>query len=139
MNATAAPTAARPATRLAVPLVLALRLDAVVTGANGLAYLAAAGPLSDLLGLDAGFLRGIGLFLLAFTAFVWRVSARTTPRPGAVRAVIAVNAAWVVGSLALAALALGSPSTAGTVWAVVQAVVVGAFAELQILALRRRP
>jgi hypothetical protein len=138
MNATASPTAARPATR-AVPLGLALRLDTVVTGANGLAYLVAAGPLSDLFGLDATFLRGIGLFLLAFTVVVWRVSARTAPAPGAVRAVVAVNVAWVLGSLALAALGLGSPSTAGTVWTVLQAAVVGVFAELQILALRRRP
>jgi hypothetical protein len=138
MNATASPTAARPATR-AVPLGLTLRLDTVVTGANGLAYLVAAGPLSDLFGLDATFLRGIGLFLLAFTVFVWRVSARTAPAPGAVRAVVAVNVAWVLGSLALAALGLGSPSTAGTVWTVLQAAVVGVFAELQILALRRRP
>ena len=138
MNATASPTAARPATRFAVPLGLALRLDAVVTGANGLAYLVAAGPLSDLLGLDASFLRGIGLFLLAFTAFLWRVSARTAPAAGAVLAVVAVNVAWVLGSLALAALGHGSPSTAGTVWAVLQAAVVGVFAELQILALRRR-
>ena len=138
MNATASPTAARPAPR-AVALGLALRLDAVVTGANGLAYLIAAGPLSDLLGLDATFLRGIGLFLLAFTAFVWRVSARTAPPAGAVWAVVAVNVAWVLGSLALAALGLGSPSTAGTVWVVLQAAVVGLFAELQILALRRRP
>jgi hypothetical protein len=110
----------------------------VVTGANGLAYLVAAGPLSDLLGLDAAFLRGTGVFLLAFTAFVWRVGARPEPARAAVRAVVAVNVAWVLGSLALAALGLGSPSTAGTVWVVLQAAVVGAFAELQILALRRR-
>ena len=138
MNATASPTAARPATRVTVPLRLALRLDAVVTGANGIAYLAAAGPLSDLLGLDAAFLRGIGLFLLAFAVLVWRVGARPEPAGAAVRAVVAVNVAWVLASLALAALGLGSPTTAGTVWAVLQAVVVGGFAELQVLALRGR-
>ena len=138
MNATASPTAARPATGRAIPLRLALRLDAVVTGANGLAYLVAAGPLSDLLGLDAAFLRGIGAFLLAFTVVVWRVGARATPAAAAVSAVVAVNVAWVLASLALAALGLGSPSTAGTVWAVLQAVVVGAFAELQVMALRGR-
>ena len=134
-------TAPRPRTLdllRADPLRTALRADAVVTGANGLAYLVAAGPLSDLLGLDETFLRGIGLFLLAFTAFVCRVSARPAPASGAVLAIVAVNVAWVLGSLALAALGLGSPSTAGTVWAVLQAAVVGVFAELQILALRRR-
>ena len=53
-------TAPRPA-RL---LRLALLLDAAVTGANGVAYLAAAGPLGDLLGLPAGLLRGFGAVLL---------------------------------------------------------------------------
>jgi len=137
MNATASSRPAVLAT--GSPLRLALRLDAVVTGANGLAYLTAAGPLSDLLGLDAGFLRAVGVCLLAFTVLVWIAGARSAPAAGAVRAVVAVNVAWVVASLALAVFGLGSPSTAGTVWAVLQAAVVGAFAELQVLALRRRP
>jgi hypothetical protein len=137
MNATASPPVTASSGR-AVSLPLALRLDAVVTAGNGVAYLAAAGPLSDLLGLDAAFLRGIGAFLLAFAAVVWRVGARESPRAAAVRAVVAVNLAWVAGSLVLAAAGLGSPSSAGTVWTVLQAAVVGAFAELQVLALRRR-
>lgn len=136
MNATAAPRLAAPTA--GAPVRLALRLDAVVTAANALAYLAAAGPLAGLLGFDAAVLRGIGLFLLAFAAFVWQVGARTDPPAGAVRAVVAVNVAWVAGSLVLAALDLGSPSTAGTVWVVLQAAVVGAFAEAQLLLLRRR-
>ncbi len=135
MTTTASPRLAHLAT--GSPLRLALRLDAVVTGANGLAYLAAAGPLSDLLGLDAALLRGIGAFLLAFAVLVWRVGARAAPPAAAVRAVVAVNAAWVLASLVLAALGLGSPTAAGTVWVVLQAAVVGAFAELQVLALRR--
>ena len=48
----------------------ALKLDAVVTGANGAAYLAAAAPLSDLLGLSETLLRATGAFLLAFAAVV---------------------------------------------------------------------
>jgi hypothetical protein len=128
--------AAAPARPALLPL--ALKLDAVVTGANGLAYLALAGPLSGLLGLDAAFLRSIGAFLLVFAALVWAAGARSRVPAGAVRAIIAVNVAWVAGSLALAVLALGSPSTAGTVWAVLQAAVVGAFAELQVAGLRRR-
>ena len=54
----------------------ALKLDAVVTGANGAAYLVAAGPLEDLLGLSPALLRGIGAFLLLFSAAVWTVAAR---------------------------------------------------------------
>src|SRR5690625_1760606 len=44
-------------------LRFALTLDAVVTGANGAAYLVAAGALDDLLGVPTGLLRGIGAFL----------------------------------------------------------------------------
>jgi hypothetical protein len=96
-----------------------------------------AGPLSDLLGLDAAFLRAIGAFLLVFAALVWAAGTRSRVSVGAVRAIVAVNVAWVAGSLALAVLGLGSPSTVGTVWAVLQAAVVGAFAELQVAGLRR--
>jgi hypothetical protein len=127
--------AAAPARPALLPL--ALKLDAVVTGANGLGYLVLAGPLSDLLGLDAAFLRAIGAFLLVFAALVWAAGTRSRVSVGAVRAIVAVNVAWVAGSLALAVLGLGSPSTVGTVWAVLQAAVVGAFAELQVAGLRR--
>ena len=64
-------------------LRLALKLDAVVTGANGAAYLALAGPLEDLLGVDAALLRGVGAFLLVFAAFVAYVATRPeVPRAG---------------------------------------------------------
>jgi len=116
-------------------LRLALRLDAVVSGLNGAAYLLAAAPLADLLGLDAGVLRGLGAFLLAFAAAVWLVADR--PAPPAVRTVVAGNALWAVGSLAAVATGLGSPTTLGAVWLVLQALVVAAFAALQATGLRR--
>lgn len=47
---------------------VALKLDAVVTGANGAAYLAAAGVLDGPLGLPEGFLRATGAFLIVFAA-----------------------------------------------------------------------
>ena len=73
---TTAITALRRLDLTALPT--ALRLDAVVTAANGAAYLLAAGPLADLLGLDATLLRVVGAGLLAFAAVVWLVA-----RPGA--------------------------------------------------------
>lgn len=124
-----AATLTRPSLRLA------LGADAVVTGVNGAAYLAAAGPLSDLLGLDAGLLRGIGGFLLAFAIVVALVA--RSPRPFAVKEVVAVNVLWAAGSIVVAVTGAGDPTTAGTVWIAMQAVVVGLFAELQLGALRR--
>ena len=112
-------------------LRLALKLDAAVTGANGAAYLVLAGPLEDLLGVDAALLRGVGAFLLAFAAFVAYVSTRPeVPRAG-VTAVIEANVLWVIGSLAFVIAGVSSPETAGSVWTVMQAAVVAGFAGLQ--------
>lgn len=112
-------------------LRLALKLDAVVTGANGAAYLVLAGPLEDLLGVEAALLRPIGAFLLAFAVFVSFVASRPeVPRAG-VTAVIEANVLWVVGSLAFVVIGVSSPDTAGSVWTVMQAVVVAGFAGLQ--------
>ena len=116
-------------------LRLALRLDAVVSGLNGAAYLLLAGPLADLLGLSAGVLRGLGVFLLVFAAAVWLVGDR--PAPPAVRAVVTGNLLWTAGSIAVVVADLGSPSTIGAVWLVLQAAVVAGFAVLQIAGLRR--
>jgi hypothetical protein len=66
---------------------------------------------------------------------VWATSSR--PHPAAVKAVIALNVLWVAESLAAAALGAWSPSTAGTVWTVLQAGAVAAFAALQVAGLRR--
>jgi hypothetical protein len=113
-------------------LRVALKLDAVVTGANGAAYLALAGPLEDLLGLDAALLRAVGAFLLVFAVAVWFARTR-----GAVLAIVAANVAWAAGSIVAAIAGWGSPETVGTVWIVLQAVVVAGFAELQLAGLKR--
>ena len=118
-------------------LRVALRLDALVTGANGAAYLVAAAPIGDLLGLPPALLRGAGLFLLAFAAAVWLAGARPAPRPAAARAVALANVLWSAGSIVAALGGWGSPTTEGTVWIALQAVVVGGFAELQLVALKR--
>lgn len=120
-------------------LRIALTLDVVVTGANGAAYLAAARPLGELLGLPAGLLRGAGVFLLLFAAAVWATSRRDAPFRSAVVAIIAVNGLWAATGLVTAIGGWESPTTAGTVWIVLQAIVVGSFAELQVAGLRRLP
>ncbi|MGI5169833.1 hypothetical protein ACQEU3_36320 [Spirillospora sp. CA-253888] len=118
-------------------LKLALRLDAVVTGANGAAYLALAGPLSDLLGLSAGPGRAIGAFLLLYAAAVWAISVPARPNRVAVGAVVEANALWAVLSVVAVVTGWLSLSTVGSVWAVMQAGVVAAFAAVQFVALRR--
>jgi hypothetical protein len=116
-------------------LRLALRADAVVSGLNGAAYLLLTGPLSDLLGLSAGVLRAVGVFLLVYAAAVWWVGDH--PAAPAVRTVIIGNLLWSVGSIAVVVADLGTPTTLGAVWLVLQAAVVAAFAVLQLVGLRR--
>jgi hypothetical protein len=109
----------------------ALKLDALVTGANGAAYLVAAGPLEDLLGLSPALLRGVGAFLLVFSAAVWLVAAQPRVSASAALAVIAINVLWAADSIAFLATGLSDPTTAGAVWIVMQALVVAGFAGLQ--------
>ena len=135
-NTTAASTAAlRPRS---LDLRTALQLDAAVTGLNGAAYLVAAPLLQDVLGVPAGPLRGVGVFLLGFSAAVAVVGTRPALSTRAVRAVIALNLLWVLESAAAAALGWGTPTPVGTGWILLQAAVVGGFAALQWSGLRSR-
>ncbi|GGY42479.1 hypothetical protein [Streptomyces djakartensis] len=114
-----------------------LALDAVVTGANALAYLALSGPLGRFLGVDSGLLLALGAFLTVYAAGVGLLASRPEPPALGVRAVVEANLAWTVASLVALALWL-TPSTPGAVWTVLQALVVTGFAVLQHAALRDR-
>ncbi|KUJ67167.1 hypothetical protein ACZ90_30280 [Streptomyces albus subsp. albus] len=112
-----------------------LALDAVVTGGNGLAYLAFSGPLGDLLGVDSGLLFELGAFLTVFAAAVGYLASRQQPPTLGVQIVVESNLLWAALSIAALFLWL-SPTTAGNVWIPLQAVTVAGFAMLQHSALR---
>ncbi|MFJ8535256.1 hypothetical protein [Streptomyces sp. NPDC093591] len=114
-----------------------LALDAVVTGANGLAYLVASEPLGRLLGVDRALLLALGAFLTGYAAAVGLLASRARPAALAVRAVIEANLAWAVLSLVALVVWL-TPTTAGAVWTVLQAVTVAGFAALQQAAMKAR-
>lgn len=118
-------------------LRLALASDAVVTGVNGLVYLAAAPLAADLLGPGATLLRGLGIFLLLYGAAVGFLAGRREIGQAATQAVIGLNIAWTLGSVAAVVFGLLEFTTIGAVWAIAQALTVGAFAELQIMGLRK--
>ncbi|MFI0086833.1 hypothetical protein [Streptomyces bobili] len=114
-----------------------LALDAVVTGANGVAYLAASGPLGRLLGVGSTLLLELGLVLTVYAAAVGLLASRARPAVLPVKAVVEVNLAW--SALSVLALALWlSPTATGAVWTVLQAATVAGFAALQHLALKAR-
>ncbi|MFJ5997460.1 hypothetical protein [Streptomyces sp. NPDC092370] len=129
-TAAGSPAAARP-------LRMFLALDAAVTGANGLIYLLAAGPVGELLGLDAGFLRGIGAFLTVYGVLVAIAASRPVPPVTPTKLIIEANLLWAVVSIATAVFGWFGPNTVGTVWIPLQAAVVAAFAFLQMSGLRR--
>ncbi len=119
-------------------LRFALRLDAAVSAANAAAYLVLAGPLSDLLGMPASFLRAVGAFLVIYAAFVWAASRREEIPRGAVLAIIDANIIWVVASFTALATGFHDPTTTGSAWIALQAITVAGFAALQFAALRRK-
>jgi hypothetical protein len=118
-------------------LRFALRLDAAVSAANGVAYLALFWLLDGWLGVPGGFLAAVGAFFVAYAAFVGRLSAQTSPHRGAVIAVIAGNALWALDSALMLATDWFSPTTAGQVVIALQALGVAGFAALQYAGLRR--
>jgi hypothetical protein len=118
-------------------LRVALKLDAIVTGANGAAYVVIAGPLGDLLGVPTSFLRAIGAFLVIFAVAVWETATSDRPAPAAVLAVIALNVLWVVDSLVVLATGAYDPTTVGAVWIALQAATVAGFAGLQAAGRKR--
>ena len=111
-------------------LPIVLRVDALLTGATALALLAGAGILQPFLQLPAPFLRGAGLSLVPFVAFVFALSRRSVPPRAAVSAVVAINVAWVLASAGLLLAGPFQPSALGTAFVVFQAVVVAALADL---------
>lgn len=118
-------------------LRFAIRFDAIGTSLNGLAYVALAGALDSLLGIDAAALRVVGAVLIAYAALVALLAVRPrVPRLGVI-AIVVVNAVWAIDSIIVAAAGWYSPTTTGTVWIVMQAMLVGGLAALQYAGLKR--
>jgi hypothetical protein len=115
----------------------ALQADGVISGATGVLMLALAEPLSGLLGLPPGLLRGAGAALLPFALFVWWLSAQPAVSRRAAWAVVVINALWTADSIWLLLSGHVAPTGLGTVYVIGQAAIVLLFAELQYVGLRR--
>ncbi|MFI0740746.1 hypothetical protein ACH4PU_22040 [Streptomyces sp. NPDC021100] len=133
-TAVAAPAPAAGADRF---VRFAFLLDAVVTGANGIGYLALAGVLDSFLGFSTAVQYPVGAFLTVYAVGVLLLATRKTVNRAAGLTVAALNAVWALGSLVVAAEGTLGATTAGTVWTVLQGLVVGGFAILQHVGLRR--
>src|SRR5665811_4383 len=78
-----------------------LLADAGITGVTGLLMLIGAGPLADLLDLPTALLRGAGIVLIPYVAYLLWLSTRDTAPHQAVWSVIVANIGWAIGCVAL--------------------------------------
>ena len=111
-----------------------LILDAAMSGAAGLAMIAGANLLGPLLNLPITLLQIAGAILIPWTAALLLLARASSVSDAALKAVISVNVLWVAASLAL--IFVLSPNLWGVAFVLAQAFAVGAFAALQIGALR---
>jgi hypothetical protein len=115
----------------------ALQADAIFSGASALLLSFGAAALAPLLHLPEALLRETGLFLIAYTALVGWLGTRPALPKALVAIVVAGNAAWTIASVALLFSGWVTPNVLGEVLVAAQAIVVGVFAELQYVGLRR--
>lgn len=115
----------------------ALMLDALASGATALLIIAGAGLLEELLGLPAALLRGAGLVLVPYVAFVVYAGTREAISRPAVWTIIAANALWAIASALLLLSGWVAPTALGYAFVIAQAVVVALLGELQYMGLRR--
>lgn len=116
-------------------LTRTLVLNAGFSGLSGALLLGAAPPLAPWLGTPLWLTRGLGVGLVAFAVAVALVARH--PRRLRVRQVIAADAAWVAGALAVI---LGFPNamTTAGLWALgIATLAVADFAVFQMIGLRR--
>ena len=114
-----------------------LIVDAVISGASGVAMFALADVFASLLQLPADLVREAGIVLLPFAAFVGFVASRHEPARFAVWAIIALNILWVVDSILLLFSNWVAPNALGYVFVIAQAAMVLVLADLEYMGLKR--
>ena len=115
----------------------ALLADAVFSGVSAVGMTLDAPALASLLNLPEALLRETGLFLIAYAALVGWLGTRQSMPKMLVVIVIAGNAAWTLASIALLFSGWVTPNLLGEILVAMQAIAVGAFAELQYIGLRK--
>jgi hypothetical protein len=115
----------------------AILADAIFSGASAVLLTLGAGALAPLLSLPEALLRETGLFLVAYAALVGWLGTRPSMPKALVVVVIAGNAAWTIASIALLFSGAVAPNLLGEAFVAIQAIAVGALAELQFVGLRR--
>jgi hypothetical protein len=118
-------------------LRLVLKLDAAACGALGVASLAGARVLDDLLGVPVVPLASVGVFLVAWAVVLWAISSRPRLSKTAAWVVIVFNLAWTVDSAVVLAAGWFPLTAVGVAFVLVQAAAVAIIAAAQFYALKR--
>ncbi len=118
-------------------LRLVLKLDAAACGALGVASLAGAPVLDDLLGVPVVPLASVGVFLAAWAVVLWAISARPRVSKTAAWVVILFNLAWTVDSAVVLAAGWFPLTAIGVAFVLAQAAAVAIIAAAQFYALKR--
>jgi hypothetical protein len=114
-----------------------LAVDAVFSGASGIAMIAFADLFANLLQLPVELISEAGIVLLPFAAFVGFVASRSEPARFAVWSVIALNVVWVVDSIVLLFTVGVAPNALGYGVVIAQAAGVLVLADLEYMGLKR--
>ena len=114
-----------------------LIVDAVSSGAMGVAMIAFAELFADLLQLPVELISEAGIVLLPFAAFVGFVASRREPARIAVWTIIALNVVWVVDSIVLLFTGWVAPNALGYAFVIAQAAVVLVLADFEYMGLKR--
>ena len=115
----------------------AIQADAIVTGTVALLQTFGAEVLAPMLSLPQALVLETGLFLIAYTALVGWLGTRPSMPKALVAVVIAGNAAWAVGSIALMFSGWVTPNLLGYGFIALHAITTGVFGELQYTGLRK--
>ena len=114
-----------------------LIVDALTSGAMGVAMFAFADLFASLLQLPVELIREAGIILLPFAAFVGFVASRREPVRIAVWAIIALNVVWVVDSIVLLFTGWVAPNALGYAVVIAQAAGVLVLADLEYMGVKR--
>lgn len=115
----------------------ALLADAVISGLACVGMIAGASLTAGPFGVPAELMVGAGLACIPFVALITLVLRAGAAPPGVITTIIAINFAWVAGSLYIAFGPSFAPSLLGKIFVLGQGAMVFVFAELQIIGLRR--
>jgi hypothetical protein len=120
-----------------IPFRTALLVDAAASGGMGVLLLLDSAPLSSMLGLPAGLLRGAGIILVPFALMLFAIARRThAMSSGALRTVgwtiVGGNVLWVLASVLVLVSGAVAPTLIGEVFVVTQTIAVVAFTYFEV-------